>query len=386
MTVVIGLAINARNAATGGAGGGPPSAVLMGLAVVALVAAVAKRLKLAGEAAETGDESVRADAGDDAGADAANQGPIALLVLSSLVGMIVLVILLLALPRMARAQGAASTSVTWVFARGTDTVSVERVTRGRSSLNGDIAMRGLPRIAYVAELAEGPSVPVLTFQVYGTGAAPDAAPLQTGALRVGADSTSIEASAGGNTQRASRPMTGRPIPLIARFYPLFYRMDSLIDTVSTLSQRTSLYQEEGGRMRSVTTTFDRRTRQAEFTPEQDPTHRTVFTVPQNVQDGLATLYALRTHAFRAGEHLTIPVADEGQLYTASFDVSGPEAVKVPMGVVDAWSLRVTILDAANQPVGRNIGAWMSTDARRLPVKLEAELPVGTFALTLRSAQ
>ena len=214
MTVVIGLAINARNAATGGAGGGPPSAVLMGLAGVALVAAVAKRLKLAGEAAETGDESVRADAGDDAGADAANQGPIALLVLSSLVGMIVLVILLLALPRMARAQGAASTSVTWVFARGTDTVSVERVTRGRSSLNGDIAMRGLPRIAYVAELAEGPSVPVLTFQVYGTGAAPDAAPLQTGALRVGADSTSIEASAGGNTQRASRPMTGRPIPLI----------------------------------------------------------------------------------------------------------------------------------------------------------------------------
>ena len=179
---------------------------------------------------------------------------------------------------------------------------------------------------------------------------------------------------------------GRPIPLIARFYPLFYRMDSLIDTVSTLSQRTSLYQEEGGRMRSVTTTFDRRTRKAEFTPEQDPTHRTVFTVPQNVQDGLATLYALRTHAFRAGEHLTIPVADEGQLYTASFDVSGPEAVKVPMGVVDAWSLRVTILDAANQPVGRNVGAWMSTDARRLPVKLEAELPVGTFALTLRSAQ
>ena len=116
--------------------------------------------------------------------------------------------------RLARAQGAAPTTISWVFTRGTDTVSVERVTRGRSSINGDIAMRGLPRIAYVAELAEGPSVPALTFQVYGVGAGPDAAPLQTGVLRVDADSTSIEASAGGSTQRASRPMAGRPIPLI----------------------------------------------------------------------------------------------------------------------------------------------------------------------------
>ena len=56
-----------------------------------------------------------------------------------------------------------------------------------------------------------------------------------------------------------------------------------------------------------------------------------------------------------------------------------------MGQVDAWKLRITILDYDNQPVGNNIGAWISTDARRLPVKLQADLPVGNFALALRSA-
>lgn len=206
----IGIGIASKGAARGLAAA-PVEGVVV-VAVVAVLAAVMKRIKLMGEAAETGDEPARVD--DESDPDTAAQGPIALLVVASFLAILALVILLLALPRIARAQSVAPTSVTWVFTRGTDTISVERVTRGRSSINGDIAMRGLPRITYVAELDAGPSVPVMTFQVYGAGAGPDAAPLQSGALRVGPDSTSIEATAGGNTQRASRPMTGRPIPLI----------------------------------------------------------------------------------------------------------------------------------------------------------------------------
>jgi len=179
---------------------------------------------------------------------------------------------------------------------------------------------------------------------------------------------------------------GRPIPLIARFYSVFYKMDSLLDSGSALSQQTSLYQEEGARKRSATTTFDRRARTARFESDSDPGSKTTFTVPQNVQDGLATLYALRARPLRAGDRLVVPVADGGMLYTATFEVSGPEPIHVPLGQFDAWNLRVSILDAANQPVGRNIGAWISSDTRRLPLKLQADLPVGNFALILRSAQ
>jgi hypothetical protein len=180
---------------------------------------------------------------------------------------------------------------------------------------------------------------------------------------------------------------GRPIPLIARFYAVYYKMDSLLDTVSTLSQRTSLYTEEGSRKRSSATTFNRSARRAQFEMQGESAPvKDEFAIPQNVQDGLATLYTLRTRTFKAGDRVTIPVADEGSLYTANFDVSGPETIKVPMGQVDAWKLRITILDGANQPVGQNIGAWISTDARRLPVRLQADLPVGNFGLALRSAQ
>lgn len=179
---------------------------------------------------------------------------------------------------------------------------------------------------------------------------------------------------------------GRPLPLIARIYALYYKMDSLLDSYTTLSQRSSVYAEEGASRRLSTTLFNRPARKAQFEMRADTTVKDEFTVPQNVQDGLATLYALRNHPFKAGERLTVPVADEGSLYTASFEASGPERVTVPLGEVQAWHLRVTVVNAMGEPVGDNMGAWISTDARRLPVKLEAELPVGTFGLTLRSVE
>src|SRR5262245_33152512 len=53
---------------------------------------------------------------------------------------------------------------------------------------------------------------------------------------------------------------GRPVPLVARFYPVYYKMDSLLDSFSILSLETSSYSEENGRKRQSNTRFDRRSR------------------------------------------------------------------------------------------------------------------------------
>ncbi len=180
---------------------------------------------------------------------------------------------------------------------------------------------------------------------------------------------------------------GKPIPLVERFYSVYYKMDSLLDSFSTLSQRASLYTKEGSRTRYASTLFNRGTRRASFEWRGGTqTVKDELVIPANVQDGLATLYTLRGRTFRAGETISVPVTDDGTLYTVTFQVGAPESIKVPLGPVTAWNLRVTILDATNQSIGNNVRAWISTDARRLPVRLQADLPVGNFALALRSAQ
>lgn len=180
---------------------------------------------------------------------------------------------------------------------------------------------------------------------------------------------------------------GKPIPLIARFYSVYYKMDSLLDSFSSLSQRTSLYTEEGAAKRYATTQYNRSTKRASFEWKAGTqTMKDELVIPANVQDGLSALYTLRGRAFRSGERISVPVTDDGTLYTVNFDVGAPEPIKVPLGPVTAWNLRVTILDATNQSIGNNVRAWISTDTRRLPVRLQADLPVGNFALALRSAQ
>jgi hypothetical protein len=195
----------------------------------------------------------------------------------------------------------------------------------------------------------------------------------------------VEKKASGGSTAYAIVADGRPVPLVARFYPVYYKMDSLLDSFSILSQETSLYTEESGRKRQSNMRFDRAARRA-FYEAPSESIKENFEVPANVQDGLATLYAVRGHAFKPGEHFSIPVADDGSLYSVEFDTRGPERVRVPMGDVEAWNLKLTILDSKKQPAATNSAVWISTDARRLPVKLQSDLPVGAFVLALREAR
>ena len=179
---------------------------------------------------------------------------------------------------------------------------------------------------------------------------------------------------------------GRPVPLIARLYPLFYKMDSLVDSYSLLSQWSALYTEEGSRKRLASTRFDREARKAHYEISNEPTSKAAIAIAPAAQDGLTLLYTLRTRALKAGDRFSVPVVDDGSLYTVELSTTGPERVKVPLGDLEAWNVGVRIVDADERPVGSNIRIWVTTDARRLPAKIQADLPIGNFVLALREAR
>jgi len=176
---------------------------------------------------------------------------------------------------------------------------------------------------------------------------------------------------------------GRPLPLIQRIYALYYKMDTLLDSFSSLSQQSVLYAEEGADKRTATTRFDRGARKALFERQSETTMRDEIVVPPDATDGLATLYALRARTFNAGDKLTIPVLDNGTLYSVNVEASGPEHLRMRVGEFDAWNLHVTIVDPKKQQVGKNISVMMSRDERRLPLRIQADLPVGYFVLALK---
>ena len=177
---------------------------------------------------------------------------------------------------------------------------------------------------------------------------------------------------------------GRPIPLLQRLYNVYYKMESMLDTVTLLPQRTSLYSEERAGKRLANTRFDRPKQKAIFELDDAGTPlKNEFDVPPQVQDGLAAIYVLRAMNFKAGDRISLPVADDGSLYTVQADPAALEQVRVPLGTMEAWRVNVSVVDAAGKPAVSDAAVWYSTDARRLPIKLQGKLPVGHFVLVLR---
>ncbi len=159
---------------------------------------------------------------------------------------------------------------------------------------------------------------------------------------------------------------GRPTPLVSSLYALHYRIESRLDAFTLLPRRSDLLSEEGSRRRTRTTTFDRRA---------DPL----------AEDALSAIYTLRATPLRPRALITMPIVDNGVRYTARLDVGDAQPVRCGIGTLTALPIAIAAVNPSGQPVGHNLALWISTDARRLPVKLQGDLGVGQFVLLLKDA-
>ena len=109
-------------------------------------------------------------------------------------------------------------------------------------------------------------------------------------------------------------------------------------------------------------------------------------MPPFTQDPLSAIYVMRALPLKLDSTLTMPVADNGTIYRVQMQVIAQEALTTPLGRLTAWKIVLTILDEKGKPTGQKMGLWISDDARKLPVKLEANLSVGDFRITLKEVR
>ena len=179
---------------------------------------------------------------------------------------------------------------------------------------------------------------------------------------------------------------GRPTPMLSKLYTLYYKVDSLLDAYSLLPQRASIYSEEGRRHRMKITTFNHATRKAQYEVQTATNVKQELTLAAYSQDALSAIYVLRSVPLSAGGKMTMPVSDSGKTYRVQITVGASEAVQTPMGSIRATRIIPVIVDEAGKPEGRGMSLWLSDDTRRLPVKMEGQLTVGKFVITLRDAR
>ena len=174
---------------------------------------------------------------------------------------------------------------------------------------------------------------------------------------------------------------GKPGSLLDKLYHVYYKAESLLGTRMFQPSVATMFSDERGRTKLRTTRFV-----GPVGIEVEPktgAPKEKHAVPKGTLDPLSAVYVIRAVPVKSGQVITMPVVDNGDVYTVRWQVSGPEPIATAIGTLQAWRLVPALTDDKGKPVSKyKMTLWLSDDARRLPLKFQAGLPVGSFTLTL----
>src|SRR5688500_15160520 len=191
---------------------------------------------------------------------------------------------------------------------------------------------------------------------------------------------------GGNRAAYVLVAEGKPGTILSKLYDLYYKAETQLDTRSLLPITASVFSKEGRRTRIKTTHFRGAGRVADYEVRTTEVNKRQLNVQPYTQDALSAIYVLRTLPFKAPDMVRMPVTSGGDVYRVTINYSAPETVRTDAGTFQAWKLSISAVDQDGKPAARGMTVWFSNDARKLPVKLEAALAVGSFTLTLSSVR
>lgn len=165
-------------------------------------------------------------------------------------------------------------------------------------------------------------------------------------------------------------------------------VESTVDPNPFTVLRTSKLEEQGKRVRASEAVFDHEARKVTWT-ERDPnqsqpprTSALAFSEP--IQDILTVIYFLRTQKLEVGKSFDVPVSDAGRVYRFSVAVVERKELNTVLGRVNAVRIDPALFGEDGLVRARgSLSIWITEDSRRLPVKAQLKVDLGTFDIKLK---
>jgi hypothetical protein len=185
----------------------------------------------------------------------------------------------------------------------------------------------------------------------------------------------------------------RGVATTSQVFNLFYRLndtvESFIDFQGFFSHRFHIVLDETKQARDALELNDHEKAQTFYWnrwnhKERGYTETKEFApIPRFAQDSMSVLYYLRAVPLPPGAVVTVPVISEGKSWEAVVTVMRREKRSTPMGEVMTVVLKP---ETRYQGVLKKQGdsfLWLTDDDRRIPVRLEAKVKIGTVVANLR---
>ncbi|MFN8789955.1 MAG: DUF3108 domain-containing protein [Bdellovibrionales bacterium] len=180
--------------------------------------------------------------------------------------------------------------------------------------------------------------------------------------------------------------------LFNSIYTVEDRVVTLVDYEHWLPRLFTLHVKESGQLREGRSYFDFQALRARYEEkkvskkkgaEQKNQEWEILPYSQNV---FSVIYYMRLFAWRDGKEYAFRVADDGDNLVFKGRVVEREFLKTDIGPIKAIKIKPEItVKGAFKPVG-DIYIWLSDDERKLPLRIESKIKIGTIVSEITDYQ
>jgi hypothetical protein len=164
-----------------------------------------------------------------------------------------------------------------------------------------------------------------------------------------------------------------------KFFQSFYPVQ---DTVISFVNARGMYPlafhkilNEGSYHARQSTEYDQRANRVR-------TKDTAFAVDPFTHDVLSAFYFIRTMPLAVGKTLELSAVSGKKVYKLKVICHREETVEVPAGKFKTWVIEPVLKDDGLFKAKGRLWIWVTRDARRMPVKMQSKIPVGSVKAEL----
>ena len=169
------------------------------------------------------------------------------------------------------------------------------------------------------------------------------------------------------------------------------RVESTVEPVSFTVQRTTILDEQGKRVRTTESTFDRTKGKMTWTsrdpnnPSAEPRHAITDFTGGQLQDVLSAIYFIRTQPLEVGKTFEVFVGDGGRVYKIPVKVVERKRMKTILGRVNVLRVNPELFGPERliEDEKGEFTIWYTDDAQHVPVGGRVKTDYGTFDIRLK---
>ncbi|MFL1010798.1 DUF3108 domain-containing protein [Flavisericum labens] len=175
--------------------------------------------------------------------------------------------------------------------------------------------------------------------------------------------------------------------MIKWFFKVKDRYESYFDKDSIRPYKFIRNIDEGGYTKDLEIEFDHEKNEAHINDKKHNTKKVVDTRP-NIQDMVSTYYYLRNHLkidnLKIGDELQVDMFFDEENYGFKLQYLGEETIETDFGRIKSLKFRPYVMAGRVFKEEESLTLWVSKDKNKIPLRIKANLAVGSLRADLEA--